>query len=65
MLQGAFSEVTGPVVPELVAQTHTNYEIIAQAVSMRGAGHALGAIAGENIYVMFNFVKYMLNSNML
>ena len=31
---------------------------------MRGAGHALGAIAGENIYVLFSFVKHMLNSNM-
>lgn len=44
--QGAFSEITGPVMPELIAQTHSGYEAIAQAISMRGAGHALGGIVG-------------------
>ena len=46
--QGAFSEITGPVLPELIVQTHSGYQTIAQSLSMRGAGHALGGIIGEN-----------------
>ena len=47
VFQGAFSEITGPVIPELIAQTQSSYETIAQSVSMRGAGHALGGIIGQ------------------
>ena len=47
-MQGAFSEIMGPVVPELIAQTNANYEMIGLAISMRGGGHALGAIIGKN-----------------
>jgi len=42
----SFSEIVGTVMPELIYQTNTDYEIISQAVSMRGAGHAIGGVLG-------------------
>ena len=46
VLQGSFSEVIGPLIPELAFQTNVKYYRIAQSVSMRGAGLALGGIIG-------------------
>lgn len=46
LFQGALTEVTGPVIPELVAQTNSDYEDMLQAISMRGAGHIIGGILG-------------------
>lgn len=47
-LKGCFSEVTGPVLPELIAQTNSDYQLIAQSVSMRGVGHAVGGVIGAS-----------------
>ena len=40
------------MIPELIAQTHSNYEIMSQGIAMRGAGHALGGIFGG--FYIFN-----------
>lgn len=39
----------GPVLPELMVQTHSELETVAQSISMRGAGHAIGGIIGEPV----------------
>jgi len=45
-IQGCFNEIIGPVLPELVIQTNSTYHMVAKAVSMRGVGHAFGAVLG-------------------
>ena len=46
ILQGAVFEIFGPVLPELIIQTATNYDGMLRAVAMRGAGHLVGGIVG-------------------
>ena len=56
--QGANFEIFGPVVPELIMQTHTDYESMLKAVSMRGAGHFFGGILGKRLYLSFRTVSF-------
>lgn len=51
--QGAFTEIVGPVLPELMAQMDSDYEGIIRANAMRGAGLAAGSIAGKIYSMMF------------
>lgn len=46
-IQSTFLEVTGPVIPELIIQTNSNYERVLQSIGMRGSGHVVGGILGR------------------
>ena len=49
-IQSTFLEVTGPVIPELVIQTNSNYEKVLQSIGMRGSGHVVGGILGKRCF---------------
>ncbi|XP_067936877.1 sodium-dependent glucose transporter 1B-like [Watersipora subatra] len=48
---GLWSEVNGATLQDLMYITHSNYEIISRAISMRGTGNLAGALLGGGFIV--------------